>query len=502
MQRDVQVAGVREGEVLAGKYRIDKLLGAGGMGVVVAAHHLQLDERVALKFLLPEALGQSEAVARFVREARAAAKIKSEHVVRVSDVDTLPDGTPYIVMEYLEGGDLAGWLRQRGPLPVAQAVDFVLQACLAVAEAHRLGIVHRDLKPANLFCVRGPDGQPLIKVLDFGISKIAEGSGVAASMTSTTAVMGSPLYMSPEQMRSSKDVDHRTDIWALGVIVFQLLTDRTPFAGDSVADLAIRVATEPPPPLRSFRPDAPPELEAVIANCLQKDRRQRYANVAELALALAPFGYEGANAAAKSVVAILQGGESERTQTPFFTSSPAPIGTALATGTAPPVGRTSPTGPAPSKRAPSLAIAAAAIAVFLALAAAGGRWTLRRFAEPQNGTAAEAQGGASAGAAPSTFGVHEASSSPPTSSAAVTPAAASMPDRSTPAQLGRADPEPLDAGKGPVQGASPVAPVVRGEARTAHPVPPQRAPVPPAAECNPPYVVDSAGHRQYKPECP
>src|SRR3954465_531507 len=162
---------VHEGQILAGKFRIERVLGQGGMGVVVAATHLQLDQRVALKFLLPEALSNPEAVERFAREARAAVKIKSEHVARVADVGTLESGAPYMVMEYLEGSDLATWLQQRGKLPVEQAIEFVLQACEAIAEAHALGIVHRDLKPANLFVIQRADGVLAVKVLDFGISK-------------------------------------------------------------------------------------------------------------------------------------------------------------------------------------------------------------------------------------------------------------------------------------------------------------------------------------------
>jgi serine/threonine protein kinase len=184
-------AGVREGDVLAGKYRVERVLGVGGMGVVVAAHHLQLNSKVALKFLLPDALHDSEAVARFAREAQAAVKIQSEHVARVTDVGTLPNGAPYMVMEYLEGEDLAAWIARRGPLPVEQAVEFVLHACVAVADAHALGIVHRDLKPANLFCVRRSDGQLSIKVLDFGISKMTGSSGSPmGSVTRTSALMG------------------------------------------------------------------------------------------------------------------------------------------------------------------------------------------------------------------------------------------------------------------------------------------------------------------------
>ena len=279
--------GVKPGDVLAGKYQVERILGVGGMGVVVVAHHIQLDERVALKFLLPSALGNPEAVSRFAREARAAVKIKSEHVASVRDVGELPSGAPYMVMEYLEGDDLSAWLKERGPLPVEQALDFVLQACVAVADAHALGIVHRDLKPANLFCTRRSDGQLSIKVLDFGISKMTD--TLAGSVTRTSSMMGSPLYMSPEQMISAKDVDAQADIWALGVILFELLTGRPAFLADTITELAILVTNQPAPAVRTLRPDAPGGLEAIILKCLEKDRRQRYRNVAELAVALLPF---------------------------------------------------------------------------------------------------------------------------------------------------------------------------------------------------------------------
>jgi len=285
------VAGVREGDVLAGKYRVERVLGVGGMGVVVAAHHVHLDHKVALKFLLPAMLDHREAVERFAREARAAVKITNEHVARVTDVGTLDNGAPYMVMEFLEGGDLADWLRRHGPLPIEQAVDFVLQACVAVADAHGLGIVHRDLKPANLFCVRRSDGQSLIKVLDFGISKMnAMGSSSpGASVTQTSAMLGSPLYMSPEQMQSPKSVDAKTDIWAMGVVLYELLTGLTPFDGETIAEVAIKAATHAPPPIRAVRPDVPAELESAIVKCFEKDRRLRPANVAELAVSLLPF---------------------------------------------------------------------------------------------------------------------------------------------------------------------------------------------------------------------
>ena len=203
-------AGVREGEILAGKYRVDQVLGAGGMGVVVAAHHVQLDERVALKFLLPDALGDAEAVARFAREARAAVKIKSEHVARVIDVGTLENGAPYMVMEYLEGAISPRGSSSAAPLPVEQAVDFVLQACEAIAEAHALGIVHRDLKPANLFCIRRADGQLSIKVLDFGISKVTTpGTTPATRHDADERDHGLAALHVARADASSKDVDAR-----------------------------------------------------------------------------------------------------------------------------------------------------------------------------------------------------------------------------------------------------------------------------------------------------
>jgi serine/threonine-protein kinase len=277
---------VREGDVLAGKYRVEKVLGSGAMGVVVAARHVRLDDRVAIKLLLPEMVTSAEAVTRFEREARAAVKIKSEHVARVLDVGNLASGAPFIVMEYLEGQDLAAWLRREGPLPIEQAVDFVLQALEGVAEAHALGIVHRDLKPANLFCVQRAGGYPSIKVLDFGISKMSAGVPGEMSITATAVAMGTPLYMSPEQMQSSRDVDASTDIWSMAVILHELVTGRPPFAASTIPELVLRIADGQPDAVAKYRPGAPPVLDEVISRCLQKDRKERYSNVAELAAAL------------------------------------------------------------------------------------------------------------------------------------------------------------------------------------------------------------------------
>jgi serine/threonine-protein kinase len=279
---------VQPGEVLAGKFKVERILGAGGMGVVVSAMHLELDERVAVKFLLPQSIQGPEAAARFVREARNAVKIKGEHVARIIDVGRLENGAPYMVMEYLEGNDLSVQLA-KGPLSIEDAVDYVVQACDAMAEAHALNIVHRDLKPANLFLTKRSDGSAVIKVLDFGISKAQVPDTKDAGLTKTSAVMGSPYYMSPEQMKSSRDVDSRTDVWSLGVILFELLAGRPPFQGETLPELLSAIMLDTPPLLNTLRLDAPPELAAVLTRALQKDRTQRYRSVGELAAALAPF---------------------------------------------------------------------------------------------------------------------------------------------------------------------------------------------------------------------
>jgi serine/threonine protein kinase len=206
------------GDVIAGKYEVTRVLGQGGMGLVVAAFHRDLDALVALKFLLPSLRESPQSKERFTREARTVMRLRNEHVARVHDVGDV-DGTPFIVMEYLTGEDLAKALARRGPLAVDEAVDLLLQACEAVAEAHKLGIVHRDLNPANLFVTTGSDGLPFVKVLDFGISKSTAAGDL--SVTASAAVVGSPLYMSPEQLTTSRSVDARADVWALGVILYE-----------------------------------------------------------------------------------------------------------------------------------------------------------------------------------------------------------------------------------------------------------------------------------------
>jgi serine/threonine-protein kinase len=302
------MSDVYQGQILAGKYRVDQVLGQGGMGVVVAATHLQLEERVALKFLLPQSLRNPEVVARFAREARAAVKIKGEHVARVIDVGTFESGAPYLVMEYLEGRDLALVVRERGALPYEDAVDAVLQACEALAEAHTLGIIHRDLKPANLFLTRRPDGTTSVKVLDFGISKLINPSGSDHSMTRTSTVMGSPLYMSPEQMTSARNVDVRSDIWGVGAILYEVLTGRVPFSAPSLPEICAQILTMTPRPVRDFNPGVPEPLQNITLRCLEKDPARRYQSVGELAQALTPFGSRATSRSHERISRILGGG--------------------------------------------------------------------------------------------------------------------------------------------------------------------------------------------------
>ena len=307
--------------MLAGKYRVERVLGAGGMGVVVAARHVELDQLVAIKFVRDEALASDDAVQRFLREARAAVKLKSEHVARVLDVGKLESGAPYMVMEFLEGSDLGKILEERGPLPLDAASDWILQACEAVAEAHATGIVHRDLKPENLFLARTVGGGQKIKVLDFGVSKAIGGGSDMSGLTRTRAMLGSPLYMAPEQMRSSRDVDPRADVWALGVVLFQLLTHRWPFEAETMPELCLKVVTEAPMPLGTLRPDIPPGIGAVIERCLEKDPTKRFANAAELASALEPFVPPASRVLADRARLAMGTGSGARPAPPFGTGS-------------------------------------------------------------------------------------------------------------------------------------------------------------------------------------
>ena len=295
------VAGIRPGDVIAGKFRVERVLGEGGMGYVVAARHLQLGQMVALKFMRDE-ICTPDYKSRFLREARNTVRLKSKHVSRVLDVGALDGGAPYMVMEYLEGTDLSELLHKTGPVPVQDACEYILQACEAIAEAHGHGIIHRDLKPANLFLTRGQGGEPVVKVLDFGVSKVLElgmdddtspggrARGRADSVvTKVSDLLGSPSYMAPEQVVSARDADARSDVWSLGVILFRLISGKAPFHGASLGELIQGIMHAPIPNLRDAKPDVPAGLEHVVARCLERDRTNRMGDVVELARLLAPY---------------------------------------------------------------------------------------------------------------------------------------------------------------------------------------------------------------------
>jgi eukaryotic-like serine/threonine-protein kinase len=315
----------RIGEVIAGKYRLERRLSSGGMGEVYEAKHLLLGRRFAVKLLLPRYADQGEMLARFQLEAKAAGMLESEHIAAVTDFGFANDGAPYLLMEYLDGEDLAHLLARTGPLSPGRAVDLVMQACRGLALAHRHGIIHRDLKPENLFVLARSDRSELLKILDFGIAKLREpvdesgrgeekagtrpgedSRGLASSatelgqhgtrepanlgvMTRSGIALGTPCYMSPEQARGDRAIDQRTDIYSLGVILYELLSGQKPHVAEGYNAILFHILTQPPTPLAQLRQDLPIGLAEVVANAMAFDRDSRYASVLDLADALRPF---------------------------------------------------------------------------------------------------------------------------------------------------------------------------------------------------------------------
>jgi serine/threonine-protein kinase len=453
------------------------------MGVVYEANHLRLRRRVALKMLLPHMIAtSSDTVARFEREARAAAQLRDRHVTKVLDVDTTSEGVPYLVMEYLEGHDLEAELNARGPLPIGEAVGYVLQVLSAMAEAHDAGIVHRDLKPSNLFLCPDRDGW-IVKVLDFGISKMADEGD--ARLTNTQASVGTPLYMSPEQVRSARNVDARTDIWALGVILYELLAGRTPFEGSTTAAAASIVA-DPTPLLSNFREDIPDDLQEAILRALAKDPADRYPTVTEMAQALLPFSgpiHPSVTPPPPTSASALTPEPHSRpvTPSPFHPSHPshasrlsyprAPEGSATMAAESSP--RTTSPRPAviPSVPAapPSRKGLVAALGMAVLFVAAAGLLA----AERKGGTPAEnvpAQTGAAVQAAPAPA---PASAAPPAPATAAAPVPAPVPAPSARAAAPPHHPGPSAAVSHPGPSASPPAP------NPAPPPPPPRGPANP-----------------------
>jgi eukaryotic-like serine/threonine-protein kinase len=317
---------IPEGTVIGGKYRVERGIGEGAMGVVVAARHLELDELVAIKVIRPEMHALPDVMTRFSREAKASAHLKGEHVAKVIDVGVAPSIGPYMVMEYLEGQNLAAVLQQNGALPVRRATEYVMQVCEALALAHAASITHRDVKPENLFLTRRGDLE-IIKVLDFGISKTALHSrflGGEASVRETSSLMGTPLYMSPEQIRATHEVDHRTDIWSLGVVLFELLTGRAAFAGETVTQVCALVLESTPPRLGDHCHTAPDELGRIVERCLSKDPARRYQTAAELAVALLPFAPSRARLHAERAQSVLRVRPSTLRSEPPASTMPVP----------------------------------------------------------------------------------------------------------------------------------------------------------------------------------
>jgi serine/threonine-protein kinase len=510
----MSAAPLQPGDLLADKYRVDRVLGHGGMGVVVAARHVELDEWVAIKFLLPDIASDAGVVARFLREAKAAVRIRSEHVVRVSDVGRLPSGLPYMVMEFLDGCDLAELVRRRGPLPFDEASAYLLQACEALAEAHVQGIIHRDLKPQNLFLVHRADGSPCVKVLDFGIAKFTRTDEVA-SLTKTSAMMGSALYMSPEQLRAPKDVDARTDVWALGVVLFELLTGVKPFDADALPLLVAQILDGAPTKLRTLRPEAPAALEAFLERCLEKDRELRFGSVAALAEALLPFAGGAAQISVDRIAKIMQpdpqsGPPVDSRASGASGAGGASIGVSPLAGTLPVAGLASPPTDGPwrqtgsrddraiepeRRRAPRVRVVAIAAALGLAVVGAG-LWGRRHPAPGQTAL--------SSASSPSPSPSRSSSSPSATAGeAAATPSAA-------PRASGAAS-APSPAGASPSAAPSSIAPApgpassitARGSpaASATRAVPKPSSAPPKPSNCDPPTYVGEDGLQHFKPEC-
>ena len=280
---------VELGTIIAGKYLLDRVIGQGGMGLLVQATHLRLRQPVALKILLPHAAQDAGTVQRFLREARAAVQLRGEHIARVLDVGALDTGTPYMVLEYLEGIDLDRFPRDQ--LTIGSLIDLTLQACEALAEAHALGIVHRDIKPSNFFITRDPGGTLFLKLLDFGISKTP---GATGKLTESRVMLGTPPYMSPEQVRASRKVDPRSDIWSLGVVLYELIEGRLPFEADAFSAMILRIVNNRPAKLTARLPAG---LDRIVLRCLEKNPERRFQSTAELATALAAYAGSPAQAA-------------------------------------------------------------------------------------------------------------------------------------------------------------------------------------------------------------
>jgi serine/threonine protein kinase len=440
--REERSVTIDPGTVLAGKYIVERVLGEGGMGLVVAAIHAELGHRVAIKMMLPDAKGHPEMLARFEREARAAAGLSSEHAARVTDVGRFDDGMPFMVMEFLEGEDLASAITRQRCLPIVDVVRYFVQACIGLGDAHGHGIVHRDVKPSNLFLAQRSGGRFVLKVLDFGIAK-ASFTATNPALTHTSAQMGSPQYMSPEQLNDTKNVDARTDIWSLGASMYEALTGAPAFPATTLAGLHVKILTENPVPPSQLRPDVPPELDHVILRCLEKDLDRRYPSLehvqselerlqVKISTASGPFG-----ALPFERTSLPPGAPGAATTDGFAkTAAGTDPGVSLAaaspfTGTEAPTSNTfggiGPAAPAPKPVGRAKVAIASAGAAALAFAVAWGAFGARA-ADRAASSRAEASTPALAAPAPAVaIAASAASAAPPSAVGAAAPAPAPVP---------------------------------------------------------------------------
>ncbi len=447
--------------MIASKYRVERVLGEGGMGVVYEAEHVALRERVAIKLLHKKRSTDAEISRRFVSEARTSVKIKSDAVARVLDVGTTEDGMPFMVMEKLDGEDLGALIDRAGALTIEQAVDFMLQACEAVAAAHAVGIVHRDLKPSNLFVAEDSARELHIKVLDFGISKVFDAAPDSQrAVTTTSAVLGSPGYMSPEQMRASRDVDARSDVWALGMILWESIAGVPMYAGKTYPEICAKVLGGHFLRLAAIGVTGPAELEQAIEKALSLQVEDRFASVAEFAAAIAPFGPRDSNIRLMRISNLARAPSDRQRRTPSLRP---PVGLsptvpALPTTGDPPRAQTE--GPvakdtnaaprAPNRRVALYSLLAAAIAgVVIILAVRPGRGVSPPVVQPLTATAS-----ASPSASPSASQISSPTppptpSAPPSSASPRPSAAPSSKPTSAPSSQPSAAPQPSSTIKPP-----------------------------------------------------
>ena len=275
-----------QGELVGDRYRVGPVIGAGGMGIIYKAQHIELGTSVALKVIRPDIARNSSVWRRFSREARALGALHNRHVVRVHDAGTLESGLRYLVMELLDGTDLRRLLQSEGALPIPRAVDYVSQVCSALGDAHRLNIIHRDVKPENIFLAQHRSGEPTIKLLDFGVALFLDDAG---QLTVPGRNVGSPHYLSPEQMQNPSGVDQRSDIWAIALLMFELLAGRSPFYGLNAAQTCLKISRGPMPAVAEVLPHVPAALTQVIQRCLALDPARRPQSADELIASLEPF---------------------------------------------------------------------------------------------------------------------------------------------------------------------------------------------------------------------